>query len=257
MLKDLFKNAFNKTNDSIILVVPLIIFATIAEAYSYYVLNHANTTAKILVAFISMYIMIAGFSASWFYMAKKTLKLSEKVFVYDKDRMKAIYRLFLSLPEGLGKLFLNFLGAFAIYFCLILIPYWIFSTVTYSYYYLTTGNIAGGILVNVIFLLLILAVLNYFFLFLIPELVYAKSTPVQAITNSFRGILKLFPKSLYLYLAIVLLYALETVLYYVLISLSPYLLFVALLLKYYLIIYLVVLMFLYYGKEFPKDEQQS
>ena len=124
----LFKNGFKTTNDCIILATPLIIFLSILSWYYKYAVVAIDTTPKLILAIITIFVMLGGFMAAWLYMAKKTISLSRKIFVFDKDRAKALWALVLSLPKGIGRLFLPSIGVISIY---ILIYTLIFSGIGY------------------------------------------------------------------------------------------------------------------------------
>ena len=100
MLK-LFKNSFKQTNDCIILATPLIIFLSILSWYFSYASSTVDNIPKLILAGITIFVMAAGFFSAWFYMVKKTLKFSNKLYVFDKDRAKAFWNLIFSLPKGI------------------------------------------------------------------------------------------------------------------------------------------------------------
>ena len=136
----LFKNSFKTTNDCIILAAPLIVFLSILSWYYEYAIDSINTTPKLILACITIFVMFSGFVAAWFYMAKKTIALSKKVFVFDKDRAKALARLIISLPNGIGRLFLPIIGVISIY---ILIYLLIFSGISFI-----VSSIVGDIILT-------------------------------------------------------------------------------------------------------------
>ncbi len=117
MLK-LFKESFNITNDCIVVATPLIIFLSIFGWYVSYATESANTVSKIIFAVITALILFCGCLSGWLYMVKKTIRLSKKIFVFDNDRAKALWSLLLSLPKGVGRLFLPILGVILVYFCI-------------------------------------------------------------------------------------------------------------------------------------------
>ena len=122
MLK-LFKNSFKTTNDCIILATPLILFLSILSWYFDYALKSIDNTSKLILAIVTIFIMGSGFAAAWIYMAKKTITLSRKIFVFDKDRAKALGYLIMSLPRGIGKLFLPIIGVISIYALILILMF--------------------------------------------------------------------------------------------------------------------------------------
>ena len=113
MLK-LFWNNFKKTNDCIILATPLILFLSALSWYYSYARDSIDNIPKLILAIATMLIMISGCLSAWVYMAKKTIRMSNKIFVFEKDRAKAFGELILSLPIGIGRLFLPMLGVILI-----------------------------------------------------------------------------------------------------------------------------------------------
>lgn len=221
--------------------------------------------------------MSSGFFAAWFYMCKKTLKLSNKLFVFDKDRTKAFWNLILSLPRGIGKLFLPILGIISlttiIYGIVIAITsYIIFRYMgTISLNLLDTNNLllSSKELINEImelpqnellilncwyFVILGISILlNFIGMFWIPEVVYCEKNPFKALIFSIKKIIITFPKSLILYIYINILALITTILNTIL-MINPISYFIVLLLYYYFIVYIVVLLFSYYEQTFLKDE---
>lgn len=273
----LFKNSFKVTNDCIILATPLIIFLSILGWYFGYASDSVDNIPKLVLAIITIFVMTSGFFAAWFYMCKKTLKLTNKVFIFDKDRTKAFWNLILSLPRGIGKLFLPFLG-------ILLIETIIYSLVIGGASYLIfkcMGPISIDLLdTNIIFLsskelinelkelpqneLLTINCLyfvimgmsfliNFITMLWIPEVVYSEKNPIKALIYAIKKLRISFSKSLCLYLYINILWVVITILNTIL-MINPISYFVVLLLYYYFIVYLVVLLFNYYEQTFLKDE---
>ena len=114
----LFKDSFNTTNDCIILATPLIIFMAILGWFFRFTLAGADTVPKLILGGVTLLVMASGFLSAWLYMCKKTIRLSKKIVIFDKDRARAFGTLILSLPKGLGKLFLPMLGVIGIYIIL-------------------------------------------------------------------------------------------------------------------------------------------
>lgn len=275
----LIKNNFKTTNDCIILATPLIIFLSILGWYFNYAINTADNIPKVILAAITLLVMFCGFISAWMYMTKKTLKLANRVFVFDKDRAKAFWELVMSLPRGIGKLFLPFMGVTLI----LLIIYTIAITgVTFliakyigtidiarlfesESFLISTQELFNEILelpqneiivINCWYLVVsaIFAIISFLTMFLIPEIVYTERNPFKAIVASLQKLIITFPQSLLLYIFIYFLLITSSVLNTILMF-NPILYFLVLIISYYLIIYIVVLLFTYYEQTFIKDEE--
>ena len=271
----LFKNSFKTTNDCIILATPLIIFLSILSWYYKYAVVAIDTTPKLILAIITIFVMLSGFMAAWLYMAKKTISLSRKIFVFDKDRAKALWALVLSLPKGIGRLFLPSIGVISIY---ILIYTLIFSGIGY-----TVGKFIGTIDFSeldyqsiflfgqefankiselsqnellvlqcwYILALVSIAVVSFITMLWIPEIVYTEKVSFEALYYSIIKIFTHLKNSIILYLYIAFLVVLISILNTFLMF-NPILYFIVLLLFYYFLVYIVVLLFSYYEQTFIK-----
>lgn len=136
-MRELFKEATKITNYNIILTVPLIIFVKILDLYSLYSRYTVDSTPKFLLASITVLFMFGVFCSGWFYMVRGAVELSKKVFVLDEDRAKATLNLFKTIPDGVGKFFLSFVGVYLLFFIIQLIA-------TPVVYFLGV-NIIGGL----------------------------------------------------------------------------------------------------------------
>ena len=271
----LFKNSFKTTNDCIILATPLIIFLSILSWYYKYAVVAIDTTPKLILAIITIFVMLSGFMAAWLYMAKKTISLSRKIFVFDKDRAKALWALVLSLPKGIGRLFLPSIGVISIY---ILIYTLIFSGIGYI-----VGKFIGTIDFSqldyqpiflfgqefaneiselsqnellvlqcwYILALVSIAVVSFITMLWIPEIVYTEKVSFEALYYSIIKIFTHLKNSIILYLYIAFLVVLISILNTFLMF-NPILYFIVLLLFYYFLVYIVVLLFSYYEQTFIK-----
>lgn len=271
----LFKNSFKTTNDCIILATPLIIFLSILSWYYKYAVAAINTTPKLILAIITIFVMLSGFMAAWLYMAKKTISLSRKIFVFDKDRAKALWALVLSLPKGIGRLFLPSIGVISIY---IIIYTLIFSGIGYL-----VGKFVGTIdfseldfqsifsfgqefankiselspnelLVLKCWYILGLvgvAIVSFITMLWIPEVVYTEKVSFKALYYSIIKIFTHLSNSIILYLYIAFLVVTISILNTFLMS-NPILYFIVLMLFYYFLVYIVVLLFSYYEQTFIK-----
>lgn len=276
MLK-LFKDSLKKTNDCIILATPLIIFLSILGWYCNYAIVSIDNLPKLILAIITLLIMASGFFAAWVYMTKKTLQLSNQVFIFDKDRAKAFWELLLSLPKGIGRLFLPFLGVISLSAVVSAIAVFIITYLVTTYLgtisldLLNADNVMLSskelfdeisnlslneiITINCWYLLIICYTFMAQFLTIlwIPEIVYSERNPFKALISAFKKLLISFPKSLLLYIYINFLVLIMTVLN-TLLMFNPIAYFVVLIIYYYLIVYIIVLLFTYYQQTFLKDE---
>ncbi len=271
----LFKNSFKTTNDCIILATPLIIFLSILSWYYKYAVAAIDTTPKLILAIITIFVMLSGFMAAWLYMAKKTISLSRKIFVFDKDRAKALWALVLSLPKGIGRLFLPSIGVISIY---IIIYTLIFSGIGYL-----VGKFVGTIDFSeldfqsifsfgqefankiselspnellvlkcwYILGLISLAIVSFITMLWIPEVVYTEKVSFKALYYSIIKIFTHLSNSIILYLYIAFLVVTISILNTFLMS-NPILYFIVLMLFYYFLVYIVVLLFSYYEQTFIK-----
>lgn len=271
----LFKNSFKTTNDCIILATPLIIFLSILSWYYKYAVVAIDTTPKLILAIITIFVMLSGFMAAWLYMAKKTISLSRKIFVFDKDRAKALWALVLSLPKGIGRLFLPSIGVISIY---ILIYTLIFSGIGYIVGKFIGTIDFGELDYQSIFLfgqefaneiselsqnellvlqcwyilaLVSIAVVSFITMLWIPEIVYTEKVSFEALYYSIIKIFTHLKNSIILYLYIAFLVVLISILNTFLMF-NPILYFIVLLLFYYFLVYIVVLLFSYYEQTFIK-----
>lgn len=271
----LFKNSFKTTNDCIILATPLIIFLSILSWYYKYAVVAIDTTPKLILAIITIFVMLSGFMAAWLYMAKKTISLSRKIFVFDKDRAKALWALVLSLPKGIGRLFLPSIGVISIYiliYTLIFsgIGYIVgkfigtidFSELDYQSIFLFGQEFANKIselsqnelLVLqcwYILALVSITVVSFITMLWIPEIVYTEKVSFEALYYSIIKIFTHLKNSIILYLYIAFLVVLISILNTFLMF-NPILYFIVLLLFYYFLVYIVVLLFSYYEQTFIK-----
>jgi len=273
----LFKNSFKITNNCIILATPLIIFLSILGWYFHYALICIDTIPKLILGVVTLLVMASGCSAAWFYMVKKTLRLVDKTFVFEKDRARAFRELLLSLPKGIGRLFLPFLGILS-FSCVIYGLFLCFITFLVAKY---VGTIDTDLLdpsnlllsskelieeimdlsqneilvINCWYILNLCGsiILAFLGLLWIPEVVYSQKNPFKALLASIKKIITEFKTVLFLFIYINLLLLLSSILNTILMF-YPVTYFIVLLLYYYLIVYIVVLLFTYYEQSFLKSE---
>ena len=277
MLK-LFWNNFKKTNDCIILATPLILFLSALSWYYSYAKDAIDNIPKLILAIATMLIMISGCLSAWVYMAKKTIRMSDKIFVFEKDRAKAFGDLIMSLPRGIGLLFLPMLGV--IFISVIIYSIFIYGiTFLVSKYIgtidlslLSTDKLALSsqellneinalprsqiIAINCWYLIFALGTMLFSFLGIlwIPEIVYAEKNPFKALYNSIKKIIITFPKTLFLFIYINILSLVISILN-TLLMINPIAYFLVLIIYYYFIVYIVVLLFRYYEQTFIKAEK--
>lgn len=277
----LFKNNFKTTNDCIILATPLIIFLSILGWYFNYALETADNIPKLILAGTTLLVMGCGFLSAWMYMTKKTLQLANQVFIFDKDRARAFRELIMSLPRGIGKLFLPFVGItillIAIYSLAITGATFIIvkfiGTIDINNLFISKDLLVSSqelfnellelpqneiIVINCWYLLVsaITAIISFLTMFLVPEIVYSEKNPLKAIIQSLKKIVVTFPKSLLLFLYIYFLLITSAILNTILMF-NPILYFFVLVIHYYLIIYIVVLLFTYYEQTFIKSNKEN
>ena len=272
MLK-LFKDTFKTTNDCIILAAPLILFLSILGWYYSYATDSINTVPEFILACITMLVMFSGFTAAWLYMAKKTIALSKKVFVFDKDRAKALAKLIMTLPNGIGRLFLPILGAISTYILIYLLFFTSigllinnvvgtidFSSIDYRTLFVSTGELFEEIklfsqeelkIINYWYILLSTCgtIITFLTMLWIPEIVYAEKNSYKALAYSLKKLFKSFKTSLLLFICIYFLLLAITILS-ILLMFNPFLYFFVLMIYYYFLVYIVVLLFTYYENKF-------
>lgn len=273
MLK-LFRTSFKKTNECIgLVVIPLVAFVSILGWYFNFARFSIDELNKLIVATFTLYVMFCGFFASWLYMVKKTLEFTKKLLIFEKDRTKEFFELFMSLPRGIGRLFVPIMSATSIYLLLYIV---IFFTATFfiskyvgvidfsdfNFRFLALSgqeflNIINGLEPNEIqvlevwyFVMKVFVILISFITILwIPEFVYSKKNAFVALKNSIIKVFTNFGNTLFLYSYIILIITLLIKLNSIIFT-FPLFAFFTLLLTYYFIVYVVVLLFTYYEQNF-------
>lgn len=279
MLK-LFWNNFKKTNDCIILATPLILFLSAISWYCSYAKDAIDNIPKLVLAISTVLIMISGCLSAWVYMAKKTIRMSDKIFVFEKDRAKAFKEVILSLPKGIGRLFLPMLGVIVITAIAYAILFFGISFIVNKYVGTIDFNLISVdklalssqellneinslpreaiIAINCGYLLFAIGsmVLTFLGFLWIPEIVYAQANPFKALFNSVKKIIITFPKTLFLFVYINVLSFLISILN-TLLMVNPISYFLVLIIYYYFLVYIVVLLFRYYEQTFIKSEKED
>ena len=270
----LFIDSFKKTNRSIILTIPLIAFILIAEIYYSGTKSLELNLGQTLLSIATIIIVLSAFMACWFYMAKKVLKYSDKIFVFEEDRGSAFREVLLSFPKGFGKFFLPFLGFILIYILF-------FYLLHISANFFISRNVGGinfglfniGLLLNPLELhskLLNLSsggdiafsywicsmgigisIASFLTILWIPEIIYTKKDILTSLFNSIKKIIITLPKTFILYFSIQLIIIFSSILTVICMD-NIYLYFLAILFYYYLFIYIIVLLYTYYEETFLK-----
>ncbi len=269
----LFKNCFNITNGCLIVAVPLIVFLSIFGWYYTFAAAYINDISKFIFAAITAVVLVCGCMSGWFYMLKKAMYMSTKIIVFDRDRVKALRELFMSLLNGIGKLFLPMIGVVLIYFilyfgllsvvCTIISKY--VASVDFQIYNLASVFMSSQELINqmnelsneellvidawYLGLIFVTTVVSFLTLLWIPEIVYGEKNPYKALFISIAKVFKTFKHSFCLFIYISFLIVLISILN-TLLMFNPFLYFIVLSLYYYFMIYIVVLLFTYYEQEF-------
>ena len=269
----LFKDNFKTTHDCIILATPLIIFLSILGWYISYAITSVDNIPKLILAIVTTIVMFSGFLSAWLYMVKKTLSLSRKIFVFDKDRGKALLNLLLSLPKGIGKLFLPTLAATTIYLILfiiivicakLIIDNFIGSinleNIDLNSFFVSSKELIAEarelpkeelLTINCWYAIISTGItfVSFITILWIPEIVYCEKRPLKALYNSIIKLITTFPKTLllfvYIYFLTIVISILNTLLMF-----NPFTYFFILILYYYFLVYIVVLLFSYYEQNF-------
>ena len=270
---ELFKKSIKITNDNIILATPLVLFMWILSLYLGFSKMTVNSTALFLLSGITVLFMLSAFFAAWFYMVKKAVKLSKEVFVLDEDRVKATFNLIKTMPAGVGKYFLPFLGMIVLSVIIVSVaglgifhlgmaligpldldPNQLKDVLTSAAdmkAFLDSLSFEQLLKLNNWNMLFLAASSLFAFLFMLwaPEIVYKTKNPFAALYFSIKKLFAKFWKSLQLFIFITVMnFILTFINTFSLINIIFY--FVMLVIYFYFIVYVVVLIFSYYDKEF-------
>lgn len=282
-MREFFKQACKVTNSNIILAIPLIVGIKMLDLYTFYSRAHMDSNHKVLLASITVLFMSGVLCALWFYMVKGAVALSKKVFVLDADRANASLGLFKTIPEGIGKYFLSFVGAYILLFII-----QIFAT---PLVYLAGVNIIGTLddasmqqllqlasdpastsamaafvekltPEQIVFLgkwsllfMIATSFIMYLLMLWVPEIMYTTSNPFVALFSSICKLFKDFFNTLKMFLSLwfmgfgllfVYTFAVINPISYILVSI----------LMYYFIVYATVLIFLYYDKKYAECNEE-
>ncbi len=277
------KDAFHVTNSNIILAVPLILFLKIIDLYSAYSLYNLDSNGKLLLAAVTILFMFGVLCSGWFYMVKKAVELSEKIFVMDSDRAKETLNLLKAIPEGIGKLFLPFVGAYIILFFVQLLtaPIVIWTGIhaigmpdaetlqSIQNLAVSSSDAAASAFVDKMSpellaffgkwsLLLVLSVslIMYILMFFVPEIVYKHHNPFVAL---FTSIKKLFCKFFSTFGLFLILWILGIILLFIntFSLINPFAYWIISIITFWFMVYVTVTIFMYYKKCYidEADEQ--
>ncbi len=272
-MRKLFRETFSITNDNIIISFPLILFMWILTLYISFSSQSVNSLPLLILSSVTVLVMMSAFFAGWFYMIKKAVKLSKQVFVLDTDRAKATFNLIKTLPAGIGKYFLSYLGmiiiaAFIVFItgvCVFQLGIHIIgkldlnpeqlknvlSSAADMKAFLDSLSFEQLVKLNNWNLLFLAAttVTSFLFMLWVPEIAFCNRNPLTALVFSVRKLFAKFAKSLKLFIFI-------TILNFVLSFINtfsmfqPILYFIMTVVYFYFLVYVVMLIFLYYDREF-------
>jgi hypothetical protein len=265
----LFKDCFKITNDCIILAAPLIVLASIFGWYLSYTIESANTLPRLLLGSVTILVIGSAFLSVWLYMVKKVIPLASKIFVFDRDRVRALIDLVNAIPQGAAKLFAPLLVVNTTYFLTYGISIVGLSTLLSKHFgiiNLENLNLGFSLIssaelfnelkelplndlkeigVFVLLFVFVSVIISLVTLLWIPEIVYREKLPFRALRKSIDNLISNWSdiRVLFAYLA-VLLFVLVILISLLMINLFLY--FLVLILFYYFIVYVVVLLFSYY-----------
>ncbi len=278
-MRELFKQACKITNSNIILAVPLIVGIKMLDLYTFFSRAHMDSSGKVILASITVLFMSGVLCALWFYMVKGAVALSKKVFVLDVDRANASLGLFKTIPEGIGKFFLSFVGVYLILFFIQLIA----TPVVY----LLGINIIGTLdeasaqqlmqiasdpasntamasfveqltPAQIVFfgkwsLLFMIAtsVIMYLLMLWVPEILYRTANPFVALFTSIAKLFKDFWNTFRIFISLWLM-GFVLLFIYTFAVINPLAYLIVSIIMYYFMVYLTVLIFLYYAEKYEK-----
>ena len=280
-MREFFKESINITNNSIILAIPVIIFLEILNLYTTY--SNPNTLPKMGLALVTILFMFGVFSAGWFYMVKKAIEVSKKVFVLDTDRAKAILNLFKTIPEGIGKYTLSFIGVCLIFTVLV---QFVATPIVFFLGMKLIGQLDASALQNIqeiasdpnitsnanllldkvspefiiymgkwsLLLMAVTSIISYLLMLWVPEVIYCTKNPFIAL---FKSIGKLFKDFKTTFVLFFILWFIGFVLLFLstFTMLNPITYIFMSIIMFYYVVYYVLVIFLYYEKKYVgKDE---
>ncbi len=238
----LLKDNFRLTNECIILAAPLVLFIILFQLYvdnfQYRLSNYANYISYLML----LWVCISAFFSGWFYMIRKTISSNKKKFLSNIDRNAELRGLFMCLFKGIGRFFIQFLLLIALFF--------IFSLLcTLATIYLYNSPLKPDYKVLTGITKIVQLITLYWFIYLVPEIVYSYKNIFKCIISSFKKAYFSLKQSLLIYVLICLI---GIVLNFVVINIfeHPIVYFIALLFVYYFTLYAVLLIFNNYERNF-------
>lgn len=274
----LFKQAFGVTYNNIILATPLVLFMVLVSLYLGFSRNTVDTLPEMLLSLFTLWFMFGAFLAAWFYMVKKAVQNSKSVYIMDEDQVKASFNLMKEIPTGIGSYFLSFLG-FLVLFLIILV---IWGAIVYNIGHFLIGGlnldpsqmkepIASvqelGMFIDgltpeqvkklshwSLFIFLSNALFSYVLMLWTPEILFKTKNPFFALFKSIKKVFMRFGHSLKLFIYVAFLnFTLSFLNTFAI--LNPISYFIMMIVYFYFIVYLVILVFLYYEREFCKEDE--
>lgn len=273
-----FSKAFNITNENIILTTPLVLFLMLFSVYLELSRNAVSAIQAFILLIVTSLLMLSAFLAGWFFMVKRAVDLDKVDFIIDEDKARASFGLMKEIPIGIGNYFLSFVAGLILYAGLIVL----FSIVAY-----TLGeHFIGKIDLNTIglkmasltpetmkkfveslsmdqrillakwnFLIVsIITVFSFITMFWPAHVIIKNKNAFVAFFQALKYTFKNFLPSVILFVYISFVeFAVQ--LFNAVSVVNPILYFIAMLVYFYFVVYIVVLVFLYYDSEAnPKFE---
>lgn len=275
----LFKDAFGITTNNIILATPLVLFMVLVSMYLGFSRYTVDTLPEALLSFVTLWIMFAAFLAAWFFMVKKAVELSKTVFVMDDDQAKATLNLMKEIPTGVGTYFLPFLGFILLF--LIVLTLWGALVFHLGQTFIGGLNLEPSQMKEPIasvqelslfidkltpeqviklsqwsfFIFISNAVFSFILMLWTPEILFSTKNPFTALFKSIKKVFMRIGHAIKLFIYITLLnFSLSFLNTFAI--LNPVTYFIMMIVYFYFLVYLVVLVFLYYEREFVKNEEE-
>lgn len=275
----LFKDAFGITTNNIILATPLVLFMVLVSMYLGFSRYTVDTLPEAMLSFVTLWIMFAAFLAAWFFMVKKAVELSKTVFVMDDDQAKATLNLMKEIPTGVGTYFLSFLGFILLF--LIILTLWGALVFHLGQSFIGGLNLDPSQMKEPIasvqelslfidkltpqqviklsqwsfFIFISNAIFSFILMLWTPEILFSTKNPFTALFKSVKKVFMRIGHAIKLFLYITLLnFSLSFLNTFAI--LNPVTYFIMMIVYFYFLVYLVVLVFLYYEREFVKNEEE-
>jgi len=273
----MIKEAFKVTNNSIIITIPLVLFVYILDLYTNFSKAGIDNAIKLLLASLTVTFMIVVFCSGWFYMVKKAIELSKKVFIRDSDSSRETIKLYQTMIQGIGDYFMPFLFTYIILFIvqMILFPlvYYIgvniignFDDSLLQSLQTISADNSGQYLIDmlspeqIVFLgkwsllfLISFSIVVFLLMLWIPEIIYKTKNPLKALWYSWCKLFKNFISSVKIYL---FLWVIGLVLLFLntFSLINPFIYILISVLMYYYTVYSAILIFMYYDKKYNNEQ---